>query len=161
MILTVRPARRSEAVWLGERLREEDAREVQASTGRLPSEVLPVSLALSPDCYTVRLDVKGRPAFDPCAIFGCAPSRDVLGAGVIWLLCSDEIRHAPLSLLREARSWVDHFAMMYPAGLYNYVDTRNHQHVRWLKLLGFTFYERVMRNGVEFVLAYRKGENDV
>jgi hypothetical protein len=161
MILTVRPARPSEAEWLGERLREEDAREVQTATGRSPREIVPLSLALSPDCYTVRLADNGKVAADPFAIFGCSPDRSVEGLGVMWLLCSDAVRHAPISLLREAHYWVKHFARMYPAGLYNYVDTRNSLHVRWLKLLGFVFHDTVKRGGVDFVLAIHPGETDV
>lgn len=140
MNLIVRPATLQEAEALGPRLRPEDKQEVETATGMTAGEVVPASLLHSHECYTVRLS----PHEEPCVIFGMTED------GLVWMLCTDDIRKAPLSILREARAWIDHW-MSYCGYLWNLVDSRNTLHVRWLTLLGFTFGEPIDVNGFPFL----------
>lgn len=156
MILTIRPAQMAEAEWISTRLRPEDATEVQTATGMTPKEVLPVSLSLSQECYTVRLNRKFDVVDYPAAIFGLAPDPMSSKRGVVWMLCTPEIRHCTLALIRESGFWLDHFESLYPEGIHNYVDARNELHVRWCVLTGFKLGALYMRNGFPFHHAFRK-----
>jgi hypothetical protein len=156
MILTFRPALRSEAEWISGRLREEDRQEVLTASGKAPEEVLPVSFDLSRECYTIRLCGKdGRVESDPTVIFGIADDPHHAGMGVVWLLATDNIRRGALSILREGVLWLDHFNRLYPNGIHNIVDIRNDLHVRWLTLAGFKFVNEISHNGHTFIYFQR------
>lgn len=160
MILTVRPATQTDALWLGCNLREEDRREVETATGMAAEAVVPASLYHSRECYTMRRpDSDGRIADMPCMIFGVHEDPRESGVGVVWMLCSDAIRTAALSILREASYWLDAWAMRYPNGLHNLVDKRNILHLRWLQLMGFTFHGEHEVNGQLFIHAIRWSNN--
>lgn len=156
MILTIRPALREEAEWISQHLRDEDIQEVETAAGRSVTEIVPMSLALSRECYTIRLtDEHGRIEEHPAVLFGVSddPSRD--GMGIMWMLATNGIRRASLSVIREAPKWLDHFNHLYPNGIHNIVDSRNSLHIRWLLLTGFTFEDAVLINGTPFVHALR------
>lgn len=157
MHLTIRPATVIEAKWLGHNLREEDRREVETATGMAASAVVPASLSTSRECYTARrAGTEGYIEQDPFLCFGVADDPRNDGAGIIWLLATDKIRGANLSVLREASYWIDAWLRKYPCGLHNIVDARNSLHLRWLKLLGFSFEKNVEINGQTFIHAIRR-----
>lgn len=156
MILTIRPAVRDDAVWIGQNLRDEDRREVETASGRPVEQVLLEAFYVSRQCYTIRLNLAGAIDEHPAAIFGVSDDPNTPGLGVMWLLATERIRNGALAVLREAPKWLDHFNLMYTTGIHNYVDTRNSLHIRWLMLTGFTFEEARMINGVPFVHAFRK-----
>lgn len=155
MILTIRPATREEAEWVGRNLREEDREEVIAGTGRAPEEVLPLSFDLSEHCYTIRLTgPDGKPEEHPAVIFGVAADPLYEGVGLVWLLATRAIARAPLSILKEASFWLDHFNRQYRA-LHNIVYARNDLHLRWLQLTGFQLRDTVQHNGHDYIYAVR------
>lgn len=139
MTLTIRPASREEAIWFSSRLRPEDRSEIEAASGQGPETILPLSFDVSDECYTIRIDPHG----DPISIYGMVPDRRQEGVGVIWLLATPEVRRASLALLREVPYWLNAWALKYPNGIHNIVDSRNQLHVRWLKLMGFTITNEI------------------
>ncbi len=149
MTLTIRPASREEAIWFSSRLRSEDRREIETASGQGPETILPLSFDLSDECYTIRIDPHG----DPVAIYGMVPDtshEQKEGIGVIWLLATPEVRRASLALLREVPHWLNAWALKYPNGIHNIVDSRNQLHVRWLKLMGFQITHEIELRGVTF-----------
>lgn len=124
-----------------------------AATGNEPEMVLPVSLSLSFECYTVRK----HPTLRPFAICGVTDDPTHDGHGVIWFLGTAEIASCPLAILTEAHVWLRHWGRRYPF-LHNVVDSRNLLHRRWLKLLGFEEGARVDRSGVRFIHIIRHSE---
>lgn len=151
MILTFRPATQEDVEWIAPRLREEDSKEIWTSTGRSPEVIMPVSFAISSECYTIRLAKDGKVEQRPAVLCGVADDPVRYGVGVMWLVATPDIRRGALSLLREAPHWLDHWQHhLYPGGLHNNVDSRNDQHVRWLRYLGFECDQTVDINGVPF-----------
>jgi hypothetical protein len=155
VILTTRPALLSDALWIGERLRPEDKREVETLAAVPAVDAVQWSFACSAEVYTWRLqDSRGRIEEGPAAIFGVTPGFHE-GTGCPWLVATSEIIRAPISILREAQHWMDHFHQKYPQGLFNLVDARNGLHLRWLWLLGFKELGRHSVRGNEFVHVHR------
>lgn len=70
-------------------------------------------------------------------IFGVAPKSMIGGAGIPWLVASDELEKYQLAFLRRCRNGVNAMLSVYPY-LENYVDERNHVAKSWLHWLGFT-----------------------
>lgn len=109
----------------------------------------------SSECYSIRLSTaRGTVEEQPSVIFGITPSPGNSSAGIIWLLSTEEIRRAPLSILREAREWVDYFTARY-SSIYNIADERNDLHIRWIQLLGFTLGDTYALNGHAFRAFYK------
>jgi hypothetical protein len=140
MNLTVRPATPADKEYMARHLRPEDDREVRTATGESPEVVLP---RFAGECYVARR----APNEDPCVIFGCEPKAP--GLAFVWLLATPEVKRCPLSVLREARYWINHWAEKY-GSVGNFVDTRNELHVRWIKYLGFYLGETYKIRGVPF-----------
>lgn len=120
-----------EALYL--RLRKADYDEVFAGCGRV-YKALRLSYLGSMLCKAVECDdglvcVYGVSMIDPTKQIGCP-----------WMLGTKLLdgkhRRAPLLIGKEClRSMAD----LFPGGLMNYVDARNHKSIRWLKWLGFQF----------------------
>lgn len=91
---------------------------------------------------------------EPLLVYGVSPSEDQKGLGVCWMMGTTHIpRHARgiISFARgEIASWLKEYR-----GVYNFVDTRNTVHVRWLKFMGFSFGGTMPVNGVDFRLFYK------
>lgn len=77
----------------------------------------------------------------PVAMLGVVPFSILSGIGVVWMLGSAALDRPSCQkdLLRTSRPQVDLWREQYPALLYNFVDSRNAQAIRWLKWLGFQF----------------------
>lgn len=158
MILTVRPATLTDASRIGETLRAEDRMECETMTGMAAQAAVLSSFQTSKRCYTIRRpDATGRIEKDPCVIFGVLDDPQTEGVGVMWMLCSDRISGAALSILREMRFWIAGCIGLYPKGIHNLVDKRNDTHLRWLQVLGFTLHQEVEVNGQPFVHAVLRG----
>lgn len=156
MILTMRPALLSDAEGIAVRLRPEDKREVETATGLPAAEVVPLSFQLSVEAYAMRLtNQQGKIEDDPTALFGVCGDPHEPERGVLWMVASSEIVRAPISFLREARHWLDHFSRLYPAGLHALADSRNGLHLRWLRLLSFQEIGTVSVRGHEFVHVFK------
>jgi hypothetical protein len=140
-------------VWLSSRLRSEDAREIQRVSGKSPEEVLRLSVDLSDEAYTVRLEEHGKPAANPCVVF--VVSKDTMneGMGVCWLLATPDVSIIARPLLRELPYWLHSWESKYPKGVHNLVDTDNMLHVRWLDHMGFAFGQTRDIRGHPFVHA--------
>ena len=80
-----------------------------------------------------------------CVLFGVMPVEP--GIGSIWMVCTNDIKGRSISILREARHWIQYWKQEYSL-LANYVETRNYMAVAWLALLGAQFGGPEFRNGV-------------
>ena len=114
------------------RLRFGDAEECRA-LGYDPDDALQESFTES--CYNVTVlkeDV-------PIAMAGVRPHPSLLSnEGLPWCLTTEEVLEVPKTFMRLSKSVVhDLFARKYNY-LFNVVDARYNQAVRWLKWLGYT-----------------------
>ncbi|EFM0018504.1 hypothetical protein DI17_004371 [Escherichia coli] len=73
-------------------------------------------------------------------IFGVAPKSMIGGAGIPWLVGTDELEKYQRTFLRRCGNVVNAMLTTYPY-LENYVDARNHTARIWLHWLGFTIEE--------------------
>jgi hypothetical protein len=117
--------------YLADKLRYEDKREILDASGFTPFGGLLKSYVNSEVCFTI-LDTDDVPV----GMFGVNKN------GAIWLLATDEIFRIRFSFLRESRKVVDFLNKQYPS-LWNYVDSRNELHIRWLKWCGFKFLRKI------------------
>ena len=143
----VRPATWADAASLAPRLRQADLAEIQAASGEPPRAALERALALSTRAFAIE-HRDSRPGAEPLALFGVAdhPLGPELGAP--WLLAGGGLPKIARALLREAAPWISVLGEGRLA-LANCADARNHLHLRWLRLLGFSRVRRVERWGVE------------
>lgn len=118
------------------RMREADAAEVFAATGRSPLSALRHSVARSDFVYTIEFD--GQPE----TVFGCGTVNLVCRIGAPWLLGSDALERYYRHFLKGSRFWVSKMRREY-SGLRNIVDDRNEVSKRWLQWLGFTLSEPI------------------
>ena len=125
------------ALEVGENLRREDAREVEQTMGLYA----PVAVLQSyyHSAFTVYFT---SPHGKAVGVAGVTPKN------VIWMLCTDEGDKFPHTFVREAKRWVNSLANPY---LYNHADMRNESHIKLLKLLGFTFIQFYVKNGVPLI----------
>ena len=125
------------ALAVGENLRREDAREVEQTLGLYA----PVATLMSyyNSAFTVYFT---SPHGKAVGVAGVTPNN------VIWMLCTDEGDNFPHTFVREAKRWINSLANPY---LYNHADMRNESHIKLLKLLGFTFIQYYVKNGVPLI----------
>ena len=125
------------ALEVGENLRWEDAREVQDTLGLYA----PVAVLKSyyDSAFTVYFT---SPHGKAVGVAGVTPQN------CIWMLCTDEGDKFPHTFVREARRWLDSLDNPY---LFNHADMRNESHIKLLKLLGFTFINYYVQNGVPLI----------
>lgn len=154
-MILVLPAEQWEAEYVGDHLRPEDRREVEASSGTAASVVVPRAFSISSQCYSMRYRNGQHVDAQPYAIFGVAPDQFNPQLGIVWLLATPNIRKAWLSTLKCSSTLLDLMSQRYPAGLHNLVDMRNTLHMRWLKLTGFTLGKVIPLNGQRFIHAHR------
>lgn len=134
--VTMTPATVEDAVAIATRLRPADEAEVRASSGKDPRDILVESVKLSTESWTVRFN--GELA----CIWGvhlARRSHDGILTGRIgaaWLLTTELVE-------RHARTFWRLCLGMLPliferwAELYNEIDARHVQALRWAKRLGF------------------------
>ncbi len=60
----------------------------------------------------------------------------VNGSGQIWMLCTPAIHHTPITFIRQAKLWLKDKQQHYHL-LWNLADTRNIEHHKLLRHLGF------------------------
>ena len=125
------------ALEVGENLRYEDKREVEQTMG------LYAPVAVLQSYYNSAFSVYfTSPHGKAVGVAGVTPKN------VIWMLCTDEGDKFPHTFVREAKRWVNSLANPY---LYNHADMRNESHIKLLKLLGFTFIQFYVKNGVPLI----------
>jgi hypothetical protein len=142
-MLVVRPAADVDADVLADRLRSADRDEIQAADGRPAKEVLREGIAASNPCYAV-LDSTGS----LLALFGAIPDPAQDGRAKVWLLGSGDLFKHRRAIARMSRPWLDRLHAEHRI-LWNFVDARNDNHIRWLKWCGFRFLRRVEYFGFE------------
>ncbi len=125
------------------RLRQSDAVEIAALSGRDPHTSLSEGLLLSRPCLTV-VGTNDTPV----AMFGVVPVSP--GLGCIWLLGSDELESPKVArtFLRHCHKWVDGLGKKYPV-MFNFAHFSNTKTIRWLRWLGFEFTEEPRIIGVK------------
>ena len=117
--------------FLAPRLRFEDKREILDGVGLTPHQALLRSYDCSEICLTM-LDKKDV----PLGMFG------VSADGAIWLLATPDIKKVRYTFLRRNREVVNLLNHKYRI-LWNYVDSRNDLHIKWLKWCGFKFLRKI------------------
>jgi len=120
------------ALFIGERLREDDRLEVAATAGPDVDPALAVleSWQLSTASWLI-LDDTGL----PIGIFGVAP-HTVPQLGVAWLLGTDGMADSAFSIAFQTRHYVRELHKEYPI-LWATVDARNELSMAWLEKAGF------------------------
>ena len=127
------------AIEVASNLRPEDRREVIEGYGVDPITAIPEE-AQKGFCISFTVP-DGRTA-------GLAGIGD---NGAIWMLCTPAIHDFPVLFARQAKRFID---SRQESILWNYVDKRNHVHIRLLKHLGFKFFDEVEfgPNNLPFIL---------
>ncbi|WP_059244410.1 hypothetical protein [Escherichia albertii] len=128
------PATREHIVAILPYVRQADILEFLAVTGQTPEQVLELGLRVS--TFACAGLINGHVV----TIFGVAPASMIGGCGLPWLVSTDALEQYPRTFLRQCRPVVDVFLSVYPR-LENYVDTRNHVAIAWLRWLGFRLEE--------------------
>lgn len=134
------------AEWVGQRLREADEREIRASTGEDPVDVLVRSYHLSEECRLIY----SPGSFLPCALFGIVKAQ----VPVVWMVCTPDIKENPRYVLRSMQVVADRWAEEY-GGLQALAMADNYLHVRWCRHLGFKEIAPRQINGHQFIHIYR------
>lgn len=115
--------------------RPADVAELSASSGATPLEAMLRGMDRTAEPLTAIYD--GEPA----CMFGVTPFSALGGMGAVWMIGSQVLARpgAQRDLLRLSAPVVAYMQDQYPRLLYNFVDQRNRQAIRWLRWLGFTF----------------------
>ena len=127
------------ALSVGKKLRPEDRRECEQTTGYSAEAICVESYYQSAYGASVYFEVPNGKA---AGVAGVSPNN------MIWMLCTPESTEYPHTFVREARRWVNSLPNPY---LYNVADMRNEAHIKLLKLLNFKFIRYFMYNGVPLI----------
>ena len=135
----IKPCTPELALSVGQNLRWEDRREVEQTTGIVAEACVVQSYYLSAYGQCVYFEVPNGKA---AGVAGVTPQN------VIWMLCTEASTEFPHTFVREARRWVDSLPNTY---VMNVADMRNEAHIKFLKLLGFTFIRYYVYNKVPLI----------
>ncbi len=137
----VRPSKKEDCYQLSKTLRQQDVQEVFASSGSNPAQALVKAYMCSnKHCYSLMLDG------EVVGMFGINEiNRNV---GTPWLMGSDDLTKHKIEFYKLSKSYLSTFMERYNV-LFNYVDKRNWQSIRWLKNLGFQFTKEIADYGYE------------
>ena len=116
--------------YLAPRLRYEDKREILSSAGMFPYDALYYSYLKSNVVFTIVNKEK-----EPVGLFGVTVN------GGIWLLATDKLKDLQYYFLNEIKKVIDFLNSKYKI-LWNFVDSRNSLHIKWLKWCGFKFINK-------------------
>jgi hypothetical protein len=140
--MRVQRAQVADAAALAPCLRESDLREIQAVYGKPPAVVLARGIAQSEHCYIV-IDESG----DPIALFGVISAAQP-GVGIPWMVASRTLAQHVAFVARNSRKWLTILQCGYTE-LWNCLDARNLEDLRWVQWCGFTVTETIAEYGVE------------
>ena len=92
-------------------------------------------------------------AYGSCVYFKVPNGKAAGVAGVtprnvIWMLCTEASTEYPHTFVREAKRLVNSLSNPY---VFNHADMRNESHIKLLRLLGFTFINYHVYNGVPLI----------
>ncbi len=125
---------------LARTMRSADVEECWACTRNTPLEAAQTSAAASTVARTLLFDgvVAG--------VFGVVPTvESALGGpqrGIVWALTADVVHAAPLAYVAWSRRLLAEL-LDYCPSLFNVIDERYTQALRWAEWLGFSLVERV------------------
>jgi len=93
----------------------------------------------------------------PIGVLGCTPSPKNPQFGIVWAFGSPAVYDHMGTLTSFAHAQICDWLIRYPAGVGNWVDTRNVASIKWLKGLRFKFDsdEHDLGCGVPFVYFVR------
>ena len=116
-------------------LRKADYEEVKAISGEesIKKSILEYSVSIFAD------DIL-------CGVYGVVKAE---GFGSPYLLCTDQIGKIAKTFLKESKARVKAMEDKFPI-LFNYIDSRNSLHLKFIKMCGFKIITDKMLNGVLF-----------
>lgn len=135
MTIEVRPSVESDIHALKDRLRREDAEETLAAGNASPERALAYSFSRSSACYTVGIDGV------PVAMFGIVPDSLLGHSANVWFLGAPEMARIKKSFVRQSRRFIATFLSQYE--LWNFVDARYKNAVKWLIACGADFESNI------------------
>ena len=129
----VRKAVVKDCLDLAPKMRLADRREIQASDNLSPLKAL-----VLPFTYegSRNYSIIGNKDEGVIGMFGSSPCQFKKGYGVAWMLSSEQLRNHARQFLRECPKWIEEMGQGYEY-LYNFVDERNWETLKWLQFLGF------------------------
>ena len=136
-----RPATVADALALAPMIRAADRREIETVSGEGPEMVLLRAVQESQEAWAVERD--GR----VLSIFGVSSFLNDPEIGTPWLVATDDVKRVGVYIRKIVPGILRSWLQVYPKGLHNAVDNRNHIHIRWLRHLGFSFLEYAEING--------------
>lgn len=111
-------------------MRQEDKDEIWHLARSTPGDALRAGFLGGDTCQTVLLNGK------VVAMFGIGGTKGEVG--IPWMLASDLLKEIRKPFVRECKGYLEEMSKDYPY-LYNIAWTKNTEHIRWLKWLGFDF----------------------
>ena len=127
--ILVRDSERVDIEHIAKNMRRSDIDEIWASNNRLPKEALEIGLKESLKCIT------GLSNNIPVCIFGINPDTILGRSAVLWLLSTPDIITNKYIFLKKSKGFIEMFLEEY-SFLYNFVDDRNKDSIKWLKWCG-------------------------
>jgi len=124
---------------LATRICPQDKEEIWRANGSKPVDSLCAGFYASDEVYTIVHNGVIK------SMFGVNKSIINDRIGIPWLLSDGQFEGIEIKFLRTGKKWVDGLLSTNWDLLYNYVDVDNHNAIKWLKFLGFSFI-RVIPN---------------
>ena len=133
-IVLFRTADRNDFRLMKRIMRDEDRRELEASSGKRFEDIVDKTRDVTDFAVAGYCDGK------LIAIFGVRRITAVTKTGAIWMFGTKFLPKNKKVFLKHCRRCVQVMLENYPL-VYNYIDERNTMIINWLKWLGFTFEE--------------------
>jgi len=152
----VRIAKLADVLELAPKIRKGDRAEIRASDNVSPLEALIVPFTIEGH---KTYSIIGTKEEGVIGMFGSTPSAEK-GYGCAWLLSSENLFNHTRQFLKECPYWIEQMSEGYEH-LYNFVDKRNWQSLKWLQFLGFEVKEELGEYGHEkipFLLVMKETE---
>jgi hypothetical protein len=142
--VTFEPATDEDLQHVAGHMRADDVREFD-TLGWAPLDAMRQSTRQADKAIAVRIDGT------TVAVFGVRAIDNE--AAVVWTNTTQERVRAPLTFFKAAKKAMRMLREYRPC-LFNWVDSRKPQSIKWLKVLGFTIGEPTLRGGVPFCLCH-------
>lgn len=130
--LEIRDSTPSDVITIGDKMRKSDRQEIWKSHHQQPREAVMTGFRESVTSYTATIHG------EPILMTGIVPTYFLGSSAVIWMLATDQINEIPVKFVRQSRIIIGKFLEQYPH-LYNYVDMKNTESIKWLKWCGAEF----------------------
>jgi hypothetical protein len=152
MSVRVEPITSSAIEYIIRNMRQTDIDEVKAADGSTPGQAVNNSIMLSDQAYIIVIKEV------PVAVFGLVQEGKLLGAGVPWLLGTDDIDDNPFTFIKAVNGILKKMMISSP-GLMNYVHSKNKKSIRMLEHLGFKMVKDInLGQNNELFHEFRIGE---